>query len=169
MKIALPWISKSESEINEFEPKRAGVPLRQKMTFIVTVTGAEGVIGAEDVRHFKDGVILANAGHFPIEIAVGKIAAGGSVVERSQFSDGVESLRRHDGRTIHIIAEGHMFNLAGPRPMGNSIESMDLGFALQARCLEVVALGKVTKKDCVVPVPRDIDEWVANAYLDLHY
>ncbi len=62
-----------------------------------------------------------------------------------------------------------MFNLAGPRPMGNSIESMDLGFALQARCLEAVALGKAGADACVVPVPRDIDERVANAYLDLHY
>jgi adenosylhomocysteinase len=62
-----------------------------------------------------------------------------------------------------------MFNLAGPRPLGNSIESMDLGFALQARCLEAVALGRVGRADCVVPVPRDIDERVANAYLDFHY
>jgi adenosylhomocysteinase len=136
---------------------------------IVTVTGAPGVLRAEDLAHFKDGVILANAGHFPIEIEAGKIAASESVVERNKFSDGVESFQLSDGRKIHIIAEGHMFNLAGPRPMGNSIESMDLGFALQARCLEAVALGKVTKDACVVPVPRDIDERVANAYLDMHY
>ena len=62
-----------------------------------------------------------------------------------------------------------MFNLAGPRPMGNSIESMDLGFALQARCLEAVAQGRVDASHCVVPVPREIDERVANAYLDLNY
>jgi adenosylhomocysteinase len=62
-----------------------------------------------------------------------------------------------------------MFNLAGPRPMGNSIESMDLGFALQARCLEAVADGRVGKASCVVPVPRSINERVANAYLDLKY
>jgi adenosylhomocysteinase len=62
-----------------------------------------------------------------------------------------------------------MVNLAGPRPMGNSIESMDLGFALQARCLEAVALGRVGAVDCVVPVPRTIDEQVAEAFLMLHY
>jgi adenosylhomocysteinase len=136
---------------------------------IVTVTGAAGVLGANDLPLFKDGAILANAGHFPIEIEAEKIAASDAVVERSRFSDGIETLRLGNGRRVHIIAQGHMFNLAGPRPMGNSIESMDLGFALQARCLEAVALGKVDQTHCVVPVPRDIDERVANAYLDLHY
>ena len=60
-----------------------------------------------------------------------------------------------------------MVNLAGPRPLGNSIESMDLGFALQARCLEAVATGKVTAADCVVPVPAEIDDAVAAAYVAL--
>jgi adenosylhomocysteinase len=136
---------------------------------IITVTGAPSVLSAEDVELFKDGVILANAGHFPIEIEAESIAASESVVERSRFSDGIETLRLRDGRRAHIIAEGHMFNLAGPRPMGNSIESMDLGFALQARCLEAVAQGRVDASHCVVPVPREIDERVANAYLDLNY
>ena len=74
-----------------------------------------------------------------------------------------------DNRVIRILAGGHMVNLAGPRPMGNSIESMDLGFALQARCLEAVAFGRVGAVDCVVPVPRTIDEQVAEAFLMLHY
>jgi adenosylhomocysteinase len=65
-----------------------------------------------------------------------------------------------------LLARGHMFNLAGPRPLGNSIESMDLGFALQARCLEAVASGDVDATSCVVPVPRSIDAAVASAYLD---
>jgi adenosylhomocysteinase len=58
-----------------------------------------------------------------------------------------------------------MVNLAGPRPLGNSIESMDLGFALQARCLAAIALGKVPVDACVVPPPRAIDQAVASAYL----
>lgn len=60
-----------------------------------------------------------------------------------------------------------MVNLAGPRPLGNSIESMDLGFALQARCLEAIATGKVDPLAIVVPVPHHIDEMVAQAYLNL--
>jgi adenosylhomocysteinase len=62
-----------------------------------------------------------------------------------------------------------MFNLAGPRPLGNSIESMDLGFALQARCLEAVATRAVDGTSCVVPVPGPIDAVMAGSYLDLRY
>jgi adenosylhomocysteinase len=62
-----------------------------------------------------------------------------------------------------------MFNLAGPRALGNSIESMDLGFALQARCLQAVATGQVDDTSCVVPVPQEIDAQVANAYLKDRY
>jgi hypothetical protein len=61
-----------------------------------------------------------------------------------------------------------MANLAGPRPLGNSIESMDLGFALQARCLEAVAAGSLGGGHAVVPVPRFIDELVATSFLDLY-
>jgi adenosylhomocysteinase len=62
-----------------------------------------------------------------------------------------------------------MFNLAGPRPLGNSIESMDLGFALQARCLEAVANRSVDATSCVVPVPGQIDAAIASSYLDHRY
>ena len=136
---------------------------------IVTVTGGGEVLSAEDIPLFKDNVILANAGHFPTEINNAAIAGSSEVVSTDVFSDGIASLTLRDGRTIHIIAEGHMFNLAGARPLGNSIESMDLGFALQARCLEAVALRRVDASSCVVPVPSDINERVANAYLDLCY
>lgn len=137
--------------------------------FIVTVTGGGEVLSAGDLPVFKDNVILANAGHFPTEINNAALTGSAEVASIDVFSDGIASLTLRDGRTIHIIAEGHMFNLAGARPLGNSIESMDLGFALQARCLEAVALRRVDASSCVVPVPRDIDERVANAYLDLCY
>ncbi len=68
-----------------------------------------------------------------------------------------------------VISRRHMFNLAGPRPLGNSIDSMDLGFALQARCLEAVATGRVDASSCVVPVPASIDAVVASSYLDRKY
>jgi adenosylhomocysteinase len=113
---------------------------------VITVTGAEGVVTAADVPLLKDGAILANAGHFPREIDAAGIeaAAGGRVT---------------------VLTGGHMVNLAGERPLGNSIESMDLGFALQTRCLEAVALGAVGPEACVVPVPREIDEAVAAQFV----
>jgi adenosylhomocysteinase len=108
---------------------------------VITVTGARGVVTAADEPLLKDGAILANAGHFPQEI------------------EGIESGR------VTLLEGGHMVNLAGPRPLGNSIESMDIGFALQTRCLEAVASGAVGPESCVVPVPRSIDEAVATAFV----
>ena len=132
---------------------------------VITVTGARDVLTASDLPDLRDGVILANAGHFPAEIAAGEIKAHPSVTAVTEAGEGIETLTLDDGRSIHLLAGAHMVNLNGPRPLGNSIESMDLGFALQARCLEAIALGEVSASDVVVPVPRWIDEGVAKAYL----
>jgi adenosylhomocysteinase len=136
---------------------------------IVTVTGFANIVTAADLPLLKDGVILINGGHFPTEIDVNgiKAVAGVNAVD-TYAGDGIETLHLDDGRQIHILGGGHMANLAGPRPLGNSIESMDLGFTLQARCLERVAGGKLDHTSCVVPVPADIDAQVASAYLDLN-
>jgi adenosylhomocysteinase len=87
------------------------------------------------------------------------------VKEIRNSTDGIETMTLDDGRRVHLLTGGHMVNLNGPRPLGNSIESMDLGFALQARCLEAVALSKLDASEVVVPVPRWIEEKVANSYL----
>jgi len=135
---------------------------------IITVTGAEGVITASDLPHLKAGVFLANAGHFPWEIDVAGIEGSGEIASSIEYEDDITTWILKDGRHIHLLGRGHMFNLAGPRPLGNSIESMDLGFTLQARCLEAVALGKVGPESCVVPVPAEIDAQVARDYLKLN-
>jgi len=135
---------------------------------IVTETGAVDVLTADHLSLIKDGAILLNGGHFPTEIDVAGMTGSAEVEQRDEFENGaLTTLRLKDGRRLTIAAAGHMANLAGPRPLGNSIEAMDFGFALQARCLERIAAGGADASDCVVPVPRDIDEGVANAYLDL--
>ena len=133
---------------------------------IITVTGARDVLTAADLPLLRDGVVLANAGHFPAEIDAEGLIGAAEVAASSEYPDDLLTLELTDGRRVHLISRGHMFNLAGPRPLGNSIESMDLGFALQARCLEAVATGAVDDASCVVPVPRAIDAAVATSYLD---
>ncbi len=135
---------------------------------LITVTGAKDVLTAADLPLIKNGAILMNGGHLPHEIDVAGLRAHASVVGADVYpSEGIETLRLADGRVIHILGGGHMANLAGPRPLGNSVESMDLGFTLQARCLERVARGGLGREHCVVPVPADIDAEVASAYLAL--
>ena len=135
---------------------------------VITVTGAESVISADDLGLLKDGAMVLNAGHFPREIAVDELASAPAVVQRYEAAEGIETFLLDDGRSFHLLTRGHMVNLAGPRPLGNSIESMDLGFALQARCLEAVAAGSLGGGHAVVPVPRFIDEQVATSFLDLY-
>lgn len=132
---------------------------------VITVTGARDVVTADDLEILQDGVILLNGGHFPFEIAVAEIRAHPGVNEFKNAGEGIDTIVLDDGRRVHLLTGGHMVNLNGPRPLGNSIESMDLGFALQARCLEAIALGKVSSAEVVVPVPRWIEEDVARDYL----
>lgn len=134
---------------------------------VVTVTGAPHVIEAADLARVREGVVLISAGHLPWELDVPALMADPSVESADDVTEGITTLRLRDGKSVHVLTRGHMVNLAGPRPLGNSIESMDLGFTLQARCLEAVARGTVPKTACVVPVPAEIDALVAAAYVEL--
>ncbi|WP_113404968.1 adenosylhomocysteinase [Rhizobium sp. SYY.PMSO] len=147
-------------------------PLREaairSADILLTVTGYAGIITAADLPLIKDGAILMNGGHFPHEIDVEGFRNSPAVAAIDRYeAEQIETVRLHDGRAFHILGGGHMANLAGPRPLGNTVESMDLGFALQARCLERVATGGLGREACVIPVPADIDASVASAYLDL--
>ena len=95
------------------------------------------------------------------------IEASAEVDRSINYQDEITTWHLKDGRRVHLLGRGHMVNLAGPRPLGNSIESMDLGFTLQARCLEAIARGQVGPEACVVPEPIEIDGQVASAYLAL--
>jgi adenosylhomocysteinase len=134
---------------------------------VLTATAGQAVIGPPDLEVLADGAILVNVGHLPVEIDVPGMLASPLVEAAEPADDGITTIRLVDGRSIHLLTDGHMVNLAGPRPLGNSIESMDIGFSLQARCLEAVALGRVGAESCVVPVPRPIDEGVSRAWVEL--
>lgn len=134
---------------------------------VVTVTGAPRVITPADLATVRDGVVLISAGHLPWELDEPALIADPSVASVDEITEGITTLRLRDGKAVHILTHGHMVNLAGPRPLGNSIESMDLGFTLQARCLEAVARGTLGASACVVPVPAEIDALVATAYVSL--
>jgi adenosylhomocysteinase len=134
---------------------------------VITATASHDIVTARDLAILADGAILINVGHLPVEIDVAGMAADPSVVTFGPTDDGISTFELRDRRRIHLLTDGHMVNLAGPRPLGNSIESMDLGFSLQARCLEAVAKSEVGRESCVVPVPRRIDEWISATYVEL--
>jgi adenosylhomocysteinase len=160
-------VARLEASLDGFAVPGRDEALREA-DVVITVTGAESVITEADLGLLKDGVVLLNAGHFPREIAVDGMARSAQVTGRHQAADGIATFELGDGRRFHLLTDGHMANLAGPRPLGNSIESMDLGFALQARSLEAIAGGAVREGHTVVPVPRFIDEMVAASFLDVY-
>ncbi|HEY6238709.1 MAG TPA: adenosylhomocysteinase [Thermoplasmata archaeon] len=128
---------------------------------IVTVTGNRDIVRAEHYRVMKDRCLLANAGHFDVEIS--KPDLEGLAVHRAPARPGVEGFTFADGRTVYLIAEGRLVNLATGQ--GHPVEIMDLSFSLQALCAEHVALHGSSLEPKVYPVPDEIDHAVAVAAL----
>jgi len=127
----------------------------------VTVTGNRSVIDGEDFARMPDGAILANAGHFDVEID--KEALGKMAVSRRQVRRNIEEYRLRDGRRVYLLAEGRLVNLAAGD--GHPVEIMDISFAIQALALEHVAVEGPGLPRQVLPVPPEIDAEVARLRL----
>jgi len=127
----------------------------------VTTTGNMGVIAAKHFKKLKNGAILANAGHFNVEIDIDWLRKNAdTIIER----DGIETFVLGK-KSVHVLAEGRLVNLATPKGMGHPIEVMDLSFALQALCTLHIAKNGRNMKGGVYDVPNEIDEQVANLKL----
>jgi adenosylhomocysteinase len=122
-----------------------------------TATGRPGVIAGDSFDRLPDGAILANAGHFSWEIDLDELAR--RAVEVESFRDRVEVYTLTDGRQITLLAQGEMLNLAGGG--GNPVETMDIGFSLQARSLAHLARRHADLQPGPQPVPAEINAQVA--------
>ncbi|NLD56761.1 MAG: adenosylhomocysteinase [Methanomicrobiales archaeon] len=127
----------------------------------VTTTGNCAVIGKKHFAKLKDGAILANAGHFNVEIDLEWLHKNADEVI---VRDGIETFVLKK-KSVHVLAEGRLVNLATPKGMGHPIEVMDLSFALQALCTLHIAKNGKKMKGGVYDVPNEIDEQVANLKL----
>ena len=131
--------------------------------FFVTATGQPDVLTGDFFDALVDGAVLANAGHFPWEINVAELRS--RIASARVLDDAIEELTFPDGRRVVLLANGRMVNLAGREPKGNSIQSMDLGFLLQALSLERVASAAGALAVGPQPVPDDIDRDIARQML----
>jgi len=141
------------------------LPLREAARIgdvFVTVTGDTGVIRREHLEVMKDGAVLANAGHFDVEIDKGALAelSGGRVRRIRGF---VDEYTMGDGRRLHLLGEGRLVNLAVAE--GHPAAVMDMSFANQALSVEWIVKGRGTLEPGVYPVPPDIDAEVARLKL----
>ena len=123
----------------------------------VTLTGCCDVLRREHFECMKDGVLLANSGHFDVEID--KKALRELSVEDWERKPNIHGYRMKDGRILNLLAEGRLVNLAAGN--GHPAEIMDMSFGIQAKSLEYLAKNGKTLANKVYAVPREIDEAVA--------
>ncbi|MGC2205772.1 MAG: adenosylhomocysteinase [Thermoplasmata archaeon] len=128
---------------------------------IVTVTGNTGVVREEHFRVLKDGCLLANSGHFDVEVS--RTDLEGLAVGHRTVRPQVEEYRFADGRRAYLLGEGRLINLAAGQ--GHPVEIMDLSFALQALSSEHLAKHGRTMEARVHAVPAALDRSVALAAL----
>jgi len=128
----------------------------------VTVTGNKHVLGTSHFEAMKDGAILANAGHFNIEIDLESLRSMASGNRRVRQE--VQEYSLDGDRKIYVLADGRLVNLAAAE--GHPAAVMDMSFANQALSCEwlVKEASKLEKK--VYPVPEDIDKEVARLKLE---
>ena len=124
--------------------------------FFVTVTGNRDVITREHFLSMKDGAVLANAGHFDVEVSVSDLEAIGQEKVPGRNAN-VSGYRMPGGQVLWLLAEGRLVNLVAGD--GHPAEIMDLTFALQALSLE--HLLHHPKAPGVYPVDPEIDRFVA--------
>ncbi len=127
----------------------------------ITVTGDKNVIDLPHLSLMKNGAILANSGHFNVEInipALEELSVG-----KRRIRSFVDEFKLKDGRRLYLLGEGRLINLAAAE--GHPASVMDMSFADQALCLEYIVKNRGALKNEVYPVPESIDGQVARLKL----
>ncbi len=127
----------------------------------VTVTGDTSVLRREHFEVMKDGAVLANSGHFDVEID--KVALADMATEVRRVREFVDAYRLPDGRRLNLLGEGRLINLAAAE--GHPAAVMDMSFANQALSVEWVAQEARRLEPKVYGVPVEIDREVARLKL----
>jgi len=130
--------------------------------FFCTLTGDTKAIRAEHFLTMKDGAILANSGHFDVELDLPGLAE--ISVSRRPLREFVEEFTLNNGRRVYLLGEGRLINLAAAEGHPSSV--MDMSFANQALCAEYMAKNHKNLDKRVYPVPREIDEEIAQLKLE---
>ncbi len=129
---------------------------------IITVTGNADIISGDDFKYMKDGCMLANSGHFNVEINRPDLEAISTEVK--EVRESIEEFTTKDGRKLYLLADGRLVNLSAARGQGHPAEIMDMSFAVQA-----LSAKHILENDLPVGVtkaPDEIDYNVASMKLD---
>jgi adenosylhomocysteinase len=128
----------------------------------ITVTGNKNVIARDHFERLKSGAILANSGHFNVEIDLDALASVAS--SRKEARPFVEEFSMKDGRKLYVLGEGRLINLAAAE--GHPASVMDMSFANQALSAEYMAKNHASMENKVYSVPEELDKNVAKMKLE---
>ncbi len=128
----------------------------------VTVTGNKNVISREHFDLMKNGAVVANSGHFNVEIDIPALEKMASA--KRQTREFVDEYAMKDGRKIYLLGEGRLINLAAAE--GHPASVMDMSFANQALCAEYLLKNHLSLERKVYPVPEELDKKVARLKLE---
>lgn len=130
----------------------------------VTATGCKDIIRPEHFEKMKDGAILANSGHYDVEIdvkSIRRMAASTKTVRQN-----VEEFKLSNGKRLYLLAEGRLVNLAAAD--GHPAEVMDMTFADQALAAEYLVKNKGRLERKVYRMPLEVDREIASVWLESH-
>jgi adenosylhomocysteinase len=127
----------------------------------ITITGDINVIDKASLKVMKDGAIIANSGHFNVEINIPVLESMSK--SKRQIRPLVDEYTMNDGRRLYLLAEGRLVNLSAAE--GHPASVMDMSFANQALCLEYMVKSRGSLEAKVHPVPEAIDKQVARLKL----
>jgi adenosylhomocysteinase len=128
---------------------------------IITVTGNADIICGDDFKYMKDGCMLANSGHFNVEINRPDLEAISTEVK--EVRESIEEFTTKDGRKIYLLADGRLVNLSAARGQGHPAEIMDMSFAVQALSAKHILENELPVG--VTKAPDEIDYTVATMKL----
>ncbi|HYX53746.1 MAG TPA: adenosylhomocysteinase, partial [Candidatus Limnocylindrales bacterium] len=128
----------------------------------VTVTGNKNVVRREHFDVMKNGAVVANSGHFNVEIDIPSLEKMAS--SKRQTREFVDEYAMKDGRKIYLLGEGRLINLAAAE--GHPASVMDMSFANQALSCEYLVQNHKSLEKKVYPVPEDLDKKVARLKLE---
>jgi len=127
----------------------------------VSVTGCSGIVSGPDIMNLKEGAILTNAGHFDVEIDTKALEELSTEVFEVRHN--ILGYRLKNGKTVYLISEGRLVNLAAAE--GHPAEIMDMSFAIQALSAEYLVKNRHNLEAELIPVPKEIDNFVARLKL----
>jgi adenosylhomocysteinase len=130
--------------------------------FFVTVTGNKKVISYPVIEKMKDGAVLANSGHFDVEIDVESLRRNS--VESREVREGVTEFRLKDGKRLYLLSEGRLVNLSAAE--GHPPTVMDLSFSNQALAVKYIIEERERLQKRVYTLPPQIDEEIARLKLE---